>query len=363
MITLFSVLLVLVLLGNLAAFLSWVYAFFADRKHSMEEESGEEGSDSITVANGRPIFQGGARWWALGLSSAIVFSIANIVPTPLIENLDGYLTEIPEANPVTKDKIELGRRLFDEPSLSSKGYACSTCHRPEAAFSNGGALKEVLASEHSVPTLWGVGYQKRLFWKATDSSLEQQLLTSWIGEKTLAVPDPKERDRRSRELAKNPAYEAMFQRAFGHAPTPQSVIDAFASYMRTLTPVNSAWARFNLGAGDDQALTDAAKRGWEVFQSKGCNSCHQGLALTDFLTHELPINGDPGAYKTPVLFDVSKTAPYFHDGSSPTLKDVIARKSKIHGVEFLEDETSQLINFLNELNVDPVDDEYLRENK
>ena len=126
---------------------------------------------------------------------------------------------------------------------------------------------------------------------------------------------------------------------FGGPATPDNVAMAVASFMRTIVSTDSAWVRFR--NGDESALDDAAKRGWQVFSEKAkCTNCHDGILLTDLQYHNVGIGmdaakpdigraavtkdeKDTGAFETPTLLDISKSAPYFHDGSQPDLREAV----------------------------------------
>jgi len=137
---------------------------------------------------------------------------------------------------------------------------------------------------------------------------------------------------------RDPGYADQFKTVFKGAATPDNVSMALASYMRTIVGGHTAFDRWQ--AGDASAVSDGAKRGFEVFQKSGCNTCHAGLLFTDTQFHNVGIGMDKtdpdvgrfkvsnqeqdhGAFKTPTLRDISKSAPYFHDGSVPTLEQAV----------------------------------------
>jgi cytochrome c peroxidase len=134
-------------------------------------------------------------------------------------------------------------------------------------------------------------------------------------------------------------YVTAFQKAFGGPATPDNIVQAIATFERTIVSSNSAWIRFR--SGDQSAFSDAAKRGWQIFSEKAkCTNCHDGLLLTDQEYHNVGIGmdapkpdvgrftvtkdeKDTGAFKTPTLLDISKSAPYFHNGSVATLEEAV----------------------------------------
>ncbi len=135
-------------------------------------------------------------------------------------------------------------------------------------------------------------------------------------------------------------YATKFQAVFGEACTPDNVAKAVASFMRTIIASDSAWVRFR--QGDESALSEDAKKGYDIFANKAkCTNCHDGLLMTDMQFHNVGIGcegdtcsdvgrqkvsgdeSDTGAFKTPTLFDVAESGPYFHDGSVATLEEAV----------------------------------------
>jgi cytochrome c peroxidase len=135
-----------------------------------------------------------------------------------------------------------------------------------------------------------------------------------------------------------PADRARFEEAFGGPPDERAIVAALAGYLRTLVSTDTPWDRWR--AGEATAMTEAQVRGWDVFGAVGCAGCHAGALFTDLQYHnvgigsdaEVPDEGrykvslveqDRGAFKTPTLRDVTRTAPYFHDGSAETLDEAV----------------------------------------
>jgi cytochrome c peroxidase len=189
------------------------------------------------------------------------------------------------------------------------------------------------------PTMHNVGYLDRLYWDGRAKSLEGNVLAAWkaqIGGKPEAV---------ATALAAVPDYKKTFQDAFGAAPSEGNIVQALATFLRHLRSGDSAFDRF--AAGDDKAISAAAKAGYELFAGKGCVVCHQPPLFTDMIFHNVGIGmtaekpdvgaaGEKalndatktGAFKTPTLRDVAKTAPYFHDGGTKTLREAVALMCK-----------------------------------
>jgi cytochrome c peroxidase len=272
--------------------------------------------------------------------------VANpIVPLPAAPlGAEIQLASLPD--PPTPARVRLGRWLFYDKRLSHDGtIACSTCHRPEHAFSE--------PTRHST----GIGHQEgarkspsfinqavtlfpHFFWDGRAASLEDQALGP--------VANPIEMGSTHEEmiatLTKTSAYAPYFEEAFGTpAITKERVAKAIADYERTRISGNSPVDRWRLNR-DESAVSDQVKQGYALFFGKArCNQCHLGNNYTDSLFHNIGVGYDPktrtfadegriaiskkpedtGAFKTPGLREVTKHAPYMHDGSVATLKDVV----------------------------------------
>lgn len=246
---------------------------------------------------------------------------------------------VPADNPLTVAKAELGKQLFFDPRLSGTGkMSCSTCHLPELAFTDGRATSpkdDGKDNTRNSPTMHNVGYLDRLYWDGRATTLEKNVLAAWkaqIGGKPEEV---------AKLLAANAEYSKSFEAAFGAAPSETNIVMALSSFLRHLRSGDSAFDRFV--AGQQDALTEQQKKGWSLFAGKAaCITCHQPPLFTDRIFHNTGIGmkaekpdvgaaaknafDDPkktGAFKTPTLRDVAKTAPYFHDGGTKTLAEAV----------------------------------------
>ncbi len=243
---------------------------------------------------------------------------------------------VPPENPQTPEKIALGRKLYFDPSLSKTGtVACASCHDPRAGFEDGkdrsiGVTGERLP-RHS-PTTINLAWSEAYFWDGRAASLEEQALGPIAAEKEMGMPH----DLVVSKLQANPEYTRQFAAAFpGEDISIQTFAKAIAAFERTLTFTASpfdAWL-----AGDEDAISATAKRGFMVFNGKGrCAECHSGWNFTDDSFHDIGLKSeDQGryailqidalkhAFKTPGLRNIRERAPYMHDGSLPTLASVI----------------------------------------
>jgi cytochrome c peroxidase len=259
---------------------------------------------------------------------------------PLPEPLSTYEPmTIPEDNQMTPEKVALGRQLFFDKRLSGdQTRSCYSCHVCEKGLTDGipkavGAYDKTLP-RHS-PTLWNIGYHKEFYWDGRSASLEKQALAAWKGGNMGAEGKEAEIVARINALE---GYRKQFQQVFASDATADNIMKAISAFERTIINGSTAWDKFR--AGDQSALSDAAKRGWEVFQQAKCNNCHDGVLFTDLQYHNVGIgmnkpDPDPGrgkitskpeengAFKTPTLRDVARSAPYFHDGSVATLEEAV----------------------------------------
>jgi cytochrome c peroxidase len=285
------------------------------------------------------------------------------------------------ADPQTADKVALGEKLFFDGRLSVDGtVACSTCHDPARAFTDGRPVSVGVKGrqgQRNAPTILNALYNKTHFWDGRAASLEDQAALPIQNPSEMGQPDL---EAAATAIAQDRSYQAAFQRAFGRPPNGPDLTRALASYERTQVSFASPFDSFV--AGNSNAISDSAKRGWELFVSKArCNKCH---ALTDTrrdptffidqrfhnvgvgierhnvvalactaqarldsgdklavdraaIQSELSALGsflvtkqraDIATFKTPSLRNVLITAPYFHDGSERTLWDVVDHYNK-----------------------------------
>jgi len=303
--------------------------------------------------------------------------------TPEIQPLPSQLTTyeamvIPPDNPMTPEKVALGRQLFFDERLSFDGSrSCYSCHVCEHGLTDGlpkaiGAGNKQLT--RSSPTLWNIGYHKEFYWDGRSPSLEKQALAAWTGGNMGAKADEI-----VGKLNALQGYKAQFQKVFNSDATPDNVVKAIAAYERTLISGNTAWDRWK--AGDNTAINQSAWRGWNIFQSIKCNNCHDGVLFTDQQYHNIGIGmdqkepdpgrfnvtkkpEDTGAFKTPTLRDIAKSAPYFHDGSAKTLEEAVdimlaggkpnkyLDKKNLEPHKLLPEQREDLLNFLRALTVE-----------
>jgi cytochrome c peroxidase len=285
---------------------------------------------------------------------------------------------VPQGNPLTAEKVALGRQLFFDRRLSLNGtFSCAMCHIPEQGFTSN-ELQTAVGIEgrtvrRNAPSLYNVGYATRLFHDGRETRLAHQAWAPLLAANEMGNPSIASVIEKLRRL---PDYQGRFEAAFGRGPDMETVGMALASYQRTLSSADSPFDRWYFG-GEPDALSPAARRGFALFVGKGgCGACHrvgpEHALFTDHALHntgvgyrqsmardpaERRVQVAPGValrvaselirsvseprasdlgryevtqdpadrwkYRTPSLRNLTLTAPYMHDGSLATLAEVI----------------------------------------
>ncbi len=252
---------------------------------------------------------------------------------------------VPENNPMTQPKIELGRLLYFEKRFSGDGkVSCATCHMPRRGFSNArqyGIGFDGRLTLRNVPTVINAAYNESQFWDGRAGSLEEQAKGPILHPSEMASSEEKI----VRTLEAIPKYRQRFKEAFGGSDINlERVAQAIATFERTLISGNSPFDRWKYG-DDQSALPSRALKGFEVFKTRGkCVKCHLvdefSAPFTDNKFHNLGVGMDKktleigreritqkirdrGKFKTPTLRHITQTAPYMHDGRFATLEEVV----------------------------------------
>jgi cytochrome c peroxidase len=275
-----------------------------------------------------------------GLLTAFILPAPSAVK-PVVKNGLPGIMPIPADNPLTPEKIQLGKQLFFDARLSSDcTVSCATCHSPEEAWADRDRVSSGVGhklGKRNSPTVLNAGYSKPQFWDGRAVYLEKQAVGP--------VENPLEMDLPMDQLLARinsiPGYRMQFMEIFGTPATADNMAKAIASFERTIINPDSPYDQYVMG--DEKAMSPAALRGLKLFESTrlGCTNCHSGGYFSDFQYHNLGIgykNGkysdvgrydvtkdqkDMGAFLTPTLRNVEVTYPYMHDGSLNTLMDVI----------------------------------------
>jgi cytochrome c peroxidase len=310
---------------------------------------------------------------------------------------------IPAGNPVTVEKVDLGRHLFYDTRLSvNRQQSCASCHRQELAFTDGLARAKGTTGElhpRSSMSLINVAYAPRLTWAHPDLGLlEEQVEAPMFGENPVELGLKGRLGAVLQEFRRDRVYQRLFRAAFPERPDPftlASVTQALATFQRTIISTRSPYDRYR--RGERGAIPESAKRGEVIFfsgEKAGCFQCHGGWNFSGALRWEgqpnpevefhntglYNVDGegaypwpnfglftytrrreDMGRFRAPTLRNVAVTAPYMHDGSIETLEGVIEhyaqggrsanphQSSTIRPLSLRADEKADLIEFLRSL--------------
>jgi cytochrome c peroxidase len=253
----------------------------------------------------------------------------------------------PADNPFSTAKAELGKQLFIDTRLSGTGRSsCQSCHYRHLGWTDAQVLSRrdngQLNTRHT-PSLYNVGHQTVWYWDGRAATLEGQILAAWRAQ---TGADPA---KVAALLNTVPGYQSQFRAVFGSDATPDAIVKALAAYLRTKNSDNSPWDRYE--GGETKAVSADAIAGNKLFMGKGrCYLCHTpphygnstffNIGLEGQKTTKDPgrfavtqTEADRGAFKTPSLRSVELGAPYFHDGSVPTLEAAVKYMAEGGGVD------------------------------
>jgi cytochrome c peroxidase len=301
---------------------------------------------------------------------------------------DGLLVALPEAPPIpvgnsmSPAKIELGKKLYFDPRLSRNGtVSCNSCHNVMKGGEDNSPVSTGIEGKkggRSAPTVWNAAYMSVQFWDGRAPSLEEQAKGPMVNPVEMGMKD---HDAVVTRLKKIPGYQAAFVEVYGseNPVTIDHAAQAIAAYERTLVTPNSAFDRFI--KGDQKALSPAAKRGYQLVQTVGCVSCHNGpnfsgpamaegkgffmkfptfpgskyenkYHLTDDLgRYNVTKNdADKHMWRVPTWRNIALTAPYFHNGSVKKLDEAVRVMAKVQLNKELKDgEVKDVVAFLKSL--------------
>ncbi len=277
-------------------------------------------------------------------------------------------------NPITPEKVELGRMLFFDPRISADGtVSCARCHQPSLYGTDG--LAKPIGAEHRVnprnaPTVLNAALQIAAHWRGDRRSVEDQATQALIGPPSFGNPSY---DAAMARLKQIPEYGRRFAKAFPGEPdpiTPEHWGQAIGAYERTLVTPSPLDAYL---AGNETALTAEAKAGLRQFIQVGCVSCHNGVGVgggmyqkfglleeywkatgsTTIDKGRVDVTHDPAdtyVFKVPSLRNVAMTPPYFHDGSVATLPEAVRIMARVQLARTLtEEQIGQIVAFLESL--------------
>jgi cytochrome c peroxidase len=276
----------------------------------------------------------------LGLS-AIIVSASLYANDDMSKWLRPSEVPQPKNNKLTPERIELGKLLYFDTRLSKDDtISCATCHHPERGWTDLNPTSKAVGFEGRVgprnsPVVLNSAYQRHQFWDGRAKSLEQQALGPIEADVEMNMP----LDELVPKLNKIKGYVALFEKAYpGEGLTKKTIAKAIASFERTIVSTESPFDKY--AKGDKNAISKKAKAGFELFKGKAhCIDCHDGFNFTDGSFQNIGLNDGElkgkelgrynvkkraawyGVMKTPTLRDVTKSYPYFHDGSVKTLEE------------------------------------------
>ena len=285
---------------------------------------------------------------------------------------DEPIQPAPQKVPADPRRVALGRKLFFETRLShDNSLSCASCHD----LSKGGADNKPLSvgihqgiTAVNSPTVYNSALNYKQFWNVRAASLEAQVDGPVQGEKEMGSTWPEVLDKLNRDAD----YPAAFRAVYPDGIQRENVKNAIAAFERTLITPNCRLDRYL--RGETAALSADEKQGYALFKSYGCSSCHQGVniggnmvakfgVMADyFATRGSLTEADNGRYnitrreadrycfKVPTLRNITRTGPYFHDGSAPTLEGAVSIMARYQlGRTIAPKETEQIVKFLGAL--------------
>jgi|GEM_PF-134545 len=288
----------------------------------------------------------------------------------------------PDDNPTTPAKIELGKKLFFDPRLSSTGtVSCNSCHNLMEGGDDGRPSSMGVHGRigpRNAPTVWNSVFQNTQFWDGRAADLEEQAAGPIVAQPEMGMPD---HGKAIERIAAIPGYQTEFAKVFGgnEPVTIKNVARAIAAFERTLITPHSSYDQY-LG-GDKSALTANQVRGMQLFDATGCTECHSGPAFNGWeadskksIFHEFPrftesdfiarydLDRDLGRsqftqrdedrhyFKVPTLRNIAITAPYFHNGAVESLPEAVRVMAEVElDVKLTNEEVSDIVAFLTAL--------------
>ncbi len=313
-------------------------------------------------------------------SAALLAAVCSLLVPSLLPAEDDFPLGLkkliwPEDNKHTAEKVELGKQLYFDKRLSRDDtISCASCHDPKKGWSNGEAFATGVRGQkggRSSPTIINSAYQDLQFWDGRAKALEGQALGPIQNPIEMDMP----LDEVVAKLNKIEGYKKQFQKVFSTDVNADGIAKSLAAFERTVLSGGAPYDRFK--AGDAKALSEPAQRGMKVFFNRGhCSACHVGPNFNDGAFHNVGVGmelekpdigreelsklgGDRGAFKTPTLREIARTAPYMHNGKFKTLEEVVEYYDKgcfacetldeeIYPLKLTAEEKTDLVTFLKE---------------
>ena len=288
----------------------------------------------------------------------IILVTVSAAPEPKIRGLQAPaeqepITPVPPPPAADPLKLALGERLFADPRLSRDGSrACISCHDIHTNGADGSRRDKALDGSElpvNTSTIFNAVLSFRLNWEGKFRTLEAHAEAALESPQGLGTSV----DAVLEKLNAEPQARRQFAAAYGHAPDRASLLDAIATYERSLVTPGSRFDRW-LG-GDAAALSAEELSGYQLFKSLGCISCHQGVNVGGNLFERHGIfhplaSPKPEVLRVPSLRNVATTTPFFHDGSAPTLNEAVREMAEAQLDQTLSDQQIEaIVAFLNTL--------------
>ena len=293
--------------------------------------------------------------------------VFNICSAQTEINQNQMITPIPDSIPYNKEKAMLGKQLYMDTTLSADGkVSCNTCHDTKTfgvdnqVFSTG--INGVMDTPFNSPTTFNAAFNFVQFWNGRAKDLADQARSPFTNPQEMGLNDEAEV---IKIIGQNPDYKAKFNKIYGEI-NMDNITDAIAEFEKTLITPNAPFDRYQ--KGDENAISEAAKRGWNAFKTNGCVACHQGQNIGGTMYQKIGIfepypnqenlgryeitkvESDKMVFKVPSLRNVAKTAPYYHDGSIPTLDACVQFMAYYQLGKFLDQQTVEdIVAFLESL--------------
>ena len=272
---------------------------------------------------------------------------------PALPAEDEPITPVPPPPTADPLKLVLGERLFEDSRLSSDGSrACSSCHDTHTNGTSANRFDKAIDGTElplNTSTVFNASLSFRLNWEGKFRTLEAQAESALENQQAMG----KNIDEVLGRLSADPQTRRQFGAAYGHAPDRASLLDALATYERSLLTPGSRFDRWL--DGEAAALSADEQKGYQLFKSIGCISCHQGVNVGGNLFERHGIfhplaSPKPEILRVPSLRNVATTPPYFHDGSARTLHEAVRQMATAQLDQALSGEqVENIVAFLNTL--------------
>lgn len=291
------------------------------------------------------------------LGSMFSFSLCtaqSVTPMPEASSaVSEPITPIPDPPEIDPLKVSLGKQLFNDPRLSrGNSHSCASCHD---VLTNGATKQshdlglDGAMLEFNTPTMFNAALSFRFGWRGAFRTLQADTAASLTSPHIMGIT----LGDAATKLHADPEIRRAFIEAYATGPDADNILDALTSYERTLLTPNSKFDRWL--KGDANALSAQELKGYHLFKSLGCVSCHQGVNVGGNLFEQsgvftAPPSSPPDVFRVPSLRNVAVTPPYFHNGSTWTLDGAVRRMARIQlNTALPNEDIAAIVAYLNTL--------------